>query len=369
MNKHPKTLFVLKYREAPYSDGYTVPDLWGDETRSEKKALSSGLFNSARFVQEMLNDSGLETKIVHVPDNNAIHREIVAFGADHVIIEAFWVVPEKFAELYAVCPNVKFTIRNHSETPFLANEGIAFDWALRYVTYDNVYFSCNSERSLREMRMLIKAHTHWTREQVEAKTPYLPNYYPLDDVRAKRRGKHSTKIVNIGCFGAIRPLKNHMMQAIACIEYAERHGLQLNFHVNGGRVEGGGDPILKNLRELFAKYPSYNLIEQPWRPHEEFKHLVVSKMDFVLQVSFSETFNIVAADAATMGIPIVTSAEVAWNHPSLQADPNCTRSILNGLERAASIQAFACTGYNPSYNGLLKYDRASKRIWYQYLTK
>src|ERR1700758_2199491 len=105
----PKTLFVLKYRETgegPYSTN------WGD---GNGKFLSSGLYNSARMVVEMLEDHGYEAKLVHVPDNNAIHREIVAFGADHVIIEAFWVVPQKFEELARVCPNVKFTIRNHSE--------------------------------------------------------------------------------------------------------------------------------------------------------------------------------------------------------------------------------------------------------------
>ena len=65
---------------------------------------------------------------VQVVDNNDIDREIVKFQPTVVIIEAFWVVPDKFDILKILHPKVVLVVRNHSEIPFLANEGVAFEW-------------------------------------------------------------------------------------------------------------------------------------------------------------------------------------------------------------------------------------------------
>ncbi len=280
-------LFVLKFRDSsPYGQPYcndTPAKGWGDGTGP---FLSSGLFNSANFVCEELRRRGYNTRLVHVVDNNAIHKEIVAFDATDVIIEAYWVVPEKFEVLREACPDVKFTIRNHSETPFLANEGMAFGWSLDYIKHANVNLSCNSGRSLREMRTIIS--DVYPRIKLEERVPYLPNFYPLKDKKHVTPNLYKD-VLDIGCFGAVRPLKNHMMQAIAAIEFAHKRGKALRFHVNAFRVEMNGSPIINNLIELFKRAPNAELIQQPWKPHDEFKE-VVSKMDFVMQVSFSETF-------------------------------------------------------------------------------
>ena len=69
-----KVLFILKYREVsdPENGVYSYT------------GLSSGLFNSARMVSEMLNADGLhgeecESKLVQVIDTNSIDREVTAF--------------------------------------------------------------------------------------------------------------------------------------------------------------------------------------------------------------------------------------------------------------------------------------------------
>src|SRR5579859_1805562 len=120
--------FILKYRENQYTneDGY-----------SASSTLESGLFNSARFMVEMLNSQPqyYQAEIVSVVDNNGIDKVVTEFKPDIVIVEAFWVVPEKFAVLHQLHPNVKWVIRNHSKSAFLANEGIGFDWAIRYTDY------------------------------------------------------------------------------------------------------------------------------------------------------------------------------------------------------------------------------------------
>jgi hypothetical protein len=362
--EYPRVLFVLKYREgySPYS--YTGGGDWGDG--KPKQPLSSGLFNSARMVVEMLQDEGVPAKLVHVIDNSFIHRELVAFKADIVVIEAFWVVPDKFDELLRVCPNVKFIIRNHSEVPFLAQEGIAFDWMLRYIKKPNVIMSANSERMNRETRTLAHvANPGMSWHEIDKKTPYLPNYYqmpePSDPVV-----HDDNYTVNIGCFGAVRPLKNQMMQAIAAIEFANRLGKKLRFHINGKRLEMNGEQVIKNLHALFSHYPQYELVNHAWMPHAEFKKLIAS-MDIVMQVSFSETFNIVAADAISQGVLTITSPEIRWSSPACQADPTSSQDIVDTMLTCWEEKKFD-PWWNPNLRGLEIYNEESVVTWLQYLS-
>jgi len=54
---------------------------------------SVGLINSAKLTSRVLNSiSGIVSKVVAVEDNNKIHKEVVDFKPDFVIIEALWVV-------------------------------------------------------------------------------------------------------------------------------------------------------------------------------------------------------------------------------------------------------------------------------------
>ena len=150
-----KVLFICKKRKssgpAPYAN-----------------LVSSGLLNSATFVNNMLVKNGIESKIIEVIDNNGIDKEVHDFQPTYVIIEALWVVPSKFEVLQKLHPNVKWIIRLHSEVPFLANEGIAMEWIFDYMKYDNVIISVNSKRMEREMNIILPKPVL-----------YLPNYYPV----------------------------------------------------------------------------------------------------------------------------------------------------------------------------------------------
>ena len=101
------------------------------------------------------------------------------------------------------------------------------------------------------------------------------------------------------------------MQALAAIKLAERIGKTLLFHINAGRTETKGEPVLNNLRGLFHQLydRGHKLIEHEWTEREEFIQLC-AKMDIGMQVSFSETFNIVGADIISQGVPLVGSAEI-----------------------------------------------------------
>jgi glycosyltransferase involved in cell wall biosynthesis len=352
-----KILFILKQREVYYSgeDSYSCGGGYG--------LLTSGLFNSANFVCQMLKAEGYDSNIVHVVDNNSIDKEVTQYQPDIVIIEAFWVVPEKFDILQKLHPNVKWIIRNHSRLPFLANEGIAMQWIIAYAAYQNVYISSNANDTNEEIKEIIyTAYPNFTREMVDAKCPYLPNFYPIDEKhkRIDRIGRKSKLELDVGCFGAVRPLKNQLIQAVAAIKYANKVGKHLRFHINATRSEQQGDPVLKNIRQLFDGI-HYELIEHEWMPHDQFLD-VCAEMDIGLCCSYTETFCIVAADLVSQCVPVVGCDDIDWLSKEFRADPNDSDKIAEVMERAW-IYGFLTPFYDFNRSNLKHYDNLSIACW------
>lgn len=294
-----KILFILKKRNESW-------EVNKDDYCSYGSSKNSGLFNSATFVSDMLNHNGIESVIVQVNDNNDIDREVSLNNPTHVIIEALWVVPEKFDVLQRLHPDVKWIIRIHSKLAFLSGEGMAMDWLLEYIKYKNVYIGCNSLPTKKEFCHLSEM------KNFKDKVLFLPNYYPV--VEVEHSCVEKSKRIDVGCFGAIRPLKNQLVQATAAIMCADRLGKCLHFHINGKRIEGKGEPVLKNIEKLFEKFPQHKLVKHTWKDHKDFLKLC-SRMDIGLQVSMSETFNIVSADLVTSDVPVVISNEIGWTFP------------------------------------------------------
>ena len=354
--RKPKIQFILKRRDNLYTTetgGYSYG------------TLESGLFNSANFVCGMLNENGCDSEIIQVEDNNSIDREVTRFRPDIVIIEALWVVPEKFEVLTKLHPNVTWVIRNHSKIPFLANEGIAMDWALRYLSYDNVMFSSNAESTNNEMiDMAFAAYPNFNEGPGSLSLPYLPNYYPIEKFNRSPTKVRDGQTIDIGCFGAVRPLKNHLLQAVAAIQFAEDFDYTLNFHINSVRLENRGEPVLSNLRGLFSK-TKHKLVEHEWMKHEDFLNLI-QQMDVCMQVSYTETFNIVSADITSQGIPVVTSSEIEWSHSSLRADPNSAYDMQNKLCHAYFKGRQEMTAHQ-NYVNISKHNDKAKELWLEFI--
>ena len=346
VRRKPKILFILKLRQQS-GGGYTT-------------LKHSGLFNSATFVHDMLDANGFTTDLVQVVDNNQIDAAVTQYKPDIVIIEALWVVPEKFDILQKLHPKVKWIVRLHSEIPFLANEGIAMEWINGYVRQENVYVSTNSETSYRDLYKYLDVPRH---RFLEKKLILLPNYYPVsNNILPVETHWDSRRTIDVGCFGAIRPMKNHLIQAFAAVQFAEENHLMCRFHINSGRVEGRGDAVLKNLRAFFAGLEHrHELVEHDWLDREEFLY-VVQGMDIGLQVSFSETFNIVSADFVSEDIPMVTSKEIDWMPSIFTADPTDVQDIVKIMKRTLFYaRHFSWTDLQR--RSLKKYVNHSKDVW------
>jgi len=325
-----KLLFLLKRFTSYGHYGYSV---------------ASGLFNSAKFVVDMLNAAGVEAKLVSVTDNNDIDREVAAYKPTDVLIEALWVVPEKFDVLKKLHPGVRWIVRLHSDIPFLASEGIAIEWIFGYLRR-GVKIAPNSPAVVIDLRAIAPEHKH--------DILYLPNFYPVHGRHIGHSGQH----LDIGCFGALRPMKNQLIQAIASVRYADKNRTHLNFHINT-REELGGDSVLRNLQSLFAN-TEHTLVEHPWVSHESFK-LLVSEMDLALCVSFSETFCITAADAASTDTPLVCSGEIPWASSLSVANTNSAEDIMGKIGLLLSPAGFLIGARNRKK--LKRYSERSKDIW------
>jgi len=341
---HPRVLFLLKLRE----DGYGCPYSYSD-------GLSSGLFNSARFVVEMLVAAGIEAKLAQVEDNNSIDREVHRFRPDVAIIEGLWVVPEKFEVLERLHPHVKWVVRIHSEIPFLAMEGVAMDWIAGYFER-GVAVASNSDRCFRDLGNYARDLAPTFAMPVLL---YLPNFYPLRD-RWRHRPPESRHL-RVGCFGAIRPLKNQLIQALAAVDYARRIAKPLRFYMTVRDCEQGGDQVLKNIRALF-KHTGNELVECPWQGYGEFLDLLIhSGIDIGMAVSLSESFCIVAADMVSADIPVVVSPEIRWASFGAMSDPANTDAIAYRMGHVSGI--FSEMVSKGNREGLHNYSRLAKRTW------
>jgi len=335
-----KILFILKRREDFNAKVHT------------KLGLSTGLYNSAKFMNDMLLGCGIDSVLEVAIDNNCIDRLVQQHNPTHVIIEALWVVPTKFSVLQKLHPKVKWIIRLHSEMPFMAGEGMAMDWLGDYAKFKNIVVACNAPRMLREVQLYLGKN----------KVIYLPNFYPQ---AYKKKELDTDKYwIDICCFGAVRPLKNHMVQAFAAIEFAEKLGKQLRFHINAGRIEMNGSPVQNNLKGLFQHLheKGHKLINHQWTPREEFLQLC-SQMDIGLQCSFSETFNIVGADLTSQGVPLVGSSEIPWSSYFNNADPTNSQDICRALMKAYNHPRLNV--FRNQYH-LKRYTNMTKKIWTKY---
>ena len=94
-----RVLFILKRRE----------DF--DAVTHSHIGLSTGLYNSAKFMDDMLTSNSITSNLEVAIDNNCIDRLVTKHKPTHVIIEALWVVPTKFSVLCKLHPDVTWIIR------------------------------------------------------------------------------------------------------------------------------------------------------------------------------------------------------------------------------------------------------------------
>lgn len=258
------------------------------------------LSNSAIFTIDYLKTLNVNTDIAFVTESSQIENAVNDNAPTHVIIESVFVMPIEFLRLTNMFKKVKWFIRLHSDIGFFFAEMYGLEWTKAYQTFDDITVVANNMEIINNLSPQLK-------KDIE----YLPNIYP--DESELPINKPENDIINIGCFGNLRLMKNQGFQAVLAMNFADSINKKLKFHINVGKTELRNNAVLTNLRALF-KDSNHELVEHSWMPHDDFLKLVRT-MDVGLQLSFTESFNIVACDFISNCVPILVSDTISWCPP------------------------------------------------------
>lgn len=332
-----------------------------DRFYNNSHAKSYGLMNSAFQVAEYLETLGHTCKLVTVIDSNFIDKEVYQFKPDIVIIEALWVPGEKMKELLSIkrYKHIKWIVRIHSDIGFLSAETLASKYVSDYINLKNknLIVALNNE----------KFNTYYSKA-MRHKFTYLPNIISIKNNDKFERNKLDNKIINIGCFGSLRILKNHAFQALCAIDFAEKLGKKLYFHITTDISEEAQlkNPVLQNLKSIFENN-KHELVIHDWMNHQDFEHLI-HHMDIGMQISFTESFNIVAADFVNSGVPVIVSEAISWMPKIFRTSTINYKKVVNKMCFINRYRDFWFIKKTPMRH-LLKYNKKAKTVWYDFMKK
>jgi hypothetical protein len=286
-----------------------------EDYNSEGGKCHRGLGVNALHTAKVLRKAGVRCDIAPVWNIDSVRKALQKYMPTHAIVEAFWIKAPDMSTLLTEFPSVHFVVRCHSQIGFLQVEPGAIkilrDMLLLQEVQLNLTVSANT---LRLKQFIDRTY--------KSRCLLLPNLYNVDRENRKPGVSHDHRSLRIGCFGAHRLLKNHTTSAAAALMMANRRGSDLEFYVNSGRTENPqSKSIMLALNNMFNNLRWAKIVQVPWEEWSQFR-LTVSHMDLVVQASFTETFNIVTADAVSEGVPAVVGPAIEWVPESWQADPD-----------------------------------------------
>jgi glycosyltransferase involved in cell wall biosynthesis len=240
----------------------------------------------------------------------------------HVILAAPWIPTGGLAAMAGEFREVVFVVVSHSSVGFLAADPHAIrllrEAADLQLQTHNVFVGGNSSK-----------FTDWATVAWGVNIVWLPNLYCLDETFPQHDRHWQGGPLRLGLFGANRPLKNHLSGAAAAVELARRLRVPVELLVSSGRNEGGNTNALDEMTE---NIPNLRVTRTGWLTWPPFRRLVRT-VDLVFQVSYTETFNVVAADAIAEGVPVVGSEAIDWLPAWWQAKADEPLDVARVAER------------------------------------
>lgn len=341
---HTQAHVIFFYRDVNADKDYTYSHI--------------GLGVGAMHAVRVLRKKGIRADVHAISGVEGI-RKILSqkTRTTHAVIEAPWIKTSEFRALINEFSDVHFIVRCHSQIGFLQVEAGAIKLIREYIglqdTSLNLTFSGNSRRFCKFMEKAYRK-----------RCVYLPNLY--DAARPARRQpleSHRHRVLRIASFGAIRVPKNHTTAAAAALLIARHRDCDLEFHLSVNREEHGSG-VLTAVRNMFRKLPFVKLVEVPWEPWDDFRQIVAG-MDLCMQISATETFNIVTADATAEGVPSVVSHAIEWMPESWMAHVD----DVEGVARVGNHILSNVMAGHEGLQALSRYVRDSTRTWIQYLKR
>lgn len=257
-----------------------------------------------------LRSRGIWTEVQPLNDAQDLENVLAKTANDpvpisHVVISAPWIFTALLQGAVSRFPSVQFACTTHSNVGFLG----ADPTSMRLIReYTDVQRQCSNFSLAANSRRF----TGWFLRAYGLTPMYLPNLYHLKD-SSNQRPAYRGGVLRIGSFGAVRTLKNHTTAAAAALEISRRLGVDTEFWMNSGRIEGGSHAanIIETVKQMFYGIPNATFKQSAWSSWAEFRR-VIRSMNLLLQPSHTESFNMVTADGVAEGVPSVVSDAIEW---------------------------------------------------------
>ena len=317
---------------------------------------NSGLMVSAQVLTDYLNSIGYKANYISIPDADFLDPVIKQYNPKIVILEALWIKTEKLSQLCKSNPQLKAIVfRVHSDIPYFAIEPYGFETCFNIQNIQTsgtpkLYVAANCENFHKTINSI--ANIEYL---------YLPN---IHDSIFKHNPKQLTDEIHVGLYGSIRLLKNHLFQAMAACHAAKRLNKRAVIHINNN-VNDAGSAVLQNLRNVFNSNGYHKLIDDGWMDRDTFKS-VIRGLDIGMQLSFTESFNIVAADFVSNGVPILGSDTIYWMPDYYKTSTTQIKQVSDKfIELYHKRNDKMMLG--DAFEYLVKYNNSAKAVWDSWL--
>lgn len=318
----------------------------------DPNACHVGMGVTAKSNASFLSRRGIDTLAVSVNDGYDLRNKLRSDLADRdiVIMSAPFFDTGFLKRLCEEFANKTFIITFHSNAGFLGLDKWAMGMLGELIKAEkeipNFRVSVNSEKFARVIDSIF--HT---------KILVFLNLYFSNVTPSKPRFVRPT--LKIGCFSAIRTLKNIPTAAFAAASLGKKLGAKVEFHIVVGRNEDkAAEKILEGIERLFSHIDGVDLIKNNWVEAEEFRTLV-SKMNILIMPTFTESFNNVTADGISQGVPVVVGEAIDWLPRKFKANADDALDIA----KAAEFLLFDPNSTIDGINALEKHNSRAFELW------
>jgi glycosyltransferase involved in cell wall biosynthesis len=324
--------------------------------RSSCVGLNVAGFTTAKFLRE----HGIDVTVFPVRHNVDVVSSINRYNETHknrlthVVISAPWLSVYDMKSLIKNFPDIQFVILSHSNVGFLQADPQGVRLYRQYAelskTYKNLRVGGNSTRFAK-----------WFQIAYNEECICLPNLYPSFHINSKTWKRFSP--IKIGAFGAIRPEKNFMTAAAAAVAIHSVLKIPVELHMSTGGGEECKSTTLRSIIEMTENIEGVTLIRHDWETWDKFI-LLIKDMDLLLQVSYTESFNMITADGISVGVPSVVSPVIFWAPDSWKANPDDAIEVAK-----VGIQLLTQNQHCLGYDALNEHNEKSLKYWLKFLQK
>lgn len=275
----------------------------------------AGLGISATNNYKVLRQNGIDALLKPLVDEVDMGKQLEDDpGITHVVTSAPWITTDTLRKTANLYPEVTFACNVHSNIGFLQTDPTSIKRIREEIDLEqwthNFHIAGNSERYCEAMTDMYRVPC-----------TFLPNMYYLDDT-------NNTGHVNIWTGGTLRVLiggapraqKNVTTGAAGAVIAARELGAPLELWLNSGRNDGGeATRILNAVRAMTDGLPNVTVKYLPWSSWPDFRRFAAT-VHIGVQMSTTETYNIVTADLASQGVPSIVAPSITWAPTEWYAD-------------------------------------------------